>query len=90
VESVECEVTGRRAFKRYWSQVVPGDVVLVDWNAADGDGRPHITHAAVVTRVSANDIFLTYHTTNRLNKSLNALKAAPDNRNAAWWVVSAT
>ncbi len=84
------EVTGRRSFVRYWSQVQPGDIVLVDWNGKDGDGHPHIIHSAIATTVGASDIYLTYHTHNRLDKSLKALQADPANANAVWWVVSAT
>jgi hypothetical protein len=79
--------TGRGRFVRYWSQVTFGDVVMVDWGNLDTPGPDY--HSMIVTDVNYApghpefDIKLTYHTNNRLHKSLNALKLA--NPNARWW-----
>lgn len=81
-------VTGRRVYVRYWNQIQLGDVVLVDWNGPDASGRLHVDHSMIVTyRALPNDLYLTYHTTNRLNKSLRALQSV--NGNARWWIISA-
>jgi putative amidase-like protein len=80
--------SNRGRFVRYWSLVELGDVVMVDWS---GPGAPYDYHSMVVTRIDGVvgdpgwDIRLTYHTNNRLHKSLRSLMASPDNSNAVWW-----
>lgn len=78
---------GRGRYVKYWSNVDRGDVVMVDWNGAATP--PRQMHSAVVTRVDGSpgkptfDLRLTYHTNNRLHKSLRDLVGA--NPGATWW-----
>lgn len=78
----------RGRFVRWFSHLQLGDVVLVDWN---GPAPGAFFHSMVVTRIVGVpgqpnfDLLLTYHTNNRLDKSLKALRADPANEGATWW-----
>jgi hypothetical protein len=82
----------RGTFVRYWSRLAPGDLIQVDWQggAFDHDGaNVSPTHTMVVTGLvhaadgSLKDILVTYHTTNRRNKSLVSLQRTFPH--AVWW-----
>lgn len=66
--------------------LVPGDILQVDWNDANGNPVPdgHIDHTMIVTQKDAyGNIFLTYHSNSRLNKPFSdLLKEKP---NAKWY-----
>jgi hypothetical protein len=77
-----------------WADVVPGDVIFVDWDGQNpGNGYLNINHAMIVTSTSGvaqgnvylGDILITQHTTNRKDYHLsNDTAQFP---NARWWVM---
>jgi hypothetical protein len=80
----------RGQFVRYFSDAAVGDVVFVDWSGPNPTLAP--IHSMIVTRIdfwpghSQFDLRLTYHTNNRVDKSLRALRADPNNDRAVWWL----
>ena len=80
--------SGAKAANANWAQVVPGDILMVDWT---GDGS--LDHMMIVTstsgkawgQVKLSDIKITQHTTNRKNYALtNDTSAYP---NSKWWIM---
>jgi hypothetical protein len=66
----------RGTIARYFSDLVPGDILQVDWNDTKNNPTPdgHIDHTMVVTsKDSRGQIYLTYHSNSRLNKPLSEL-----------------
>ena len=58
--------SGRTSIRTYVSSSLPGDILQVKWA---GDTR--MSHSTIVTKKDSVDIYLTYHSTNRLNKSFS-------------------
>ena len=48
--------------------IMPGDLMYFDWS---GDGQ--IDHSSIITEIDGNEIYLTYHSTDRKNKPLSAI-----------------
>ena len=70
----------------------PGDVIAVDWNGRGRDGQDPVipSHTMVVTSryVMADGrtfVGITYHTSNRLDKSLRQLIKNHQKPPAVWW-----
>lgn len=64
--------SGRGFVADYFSQLIKGDLVQADWAPTDGN----ISHSMVVTDVSNGTAFLTYHSTNTKNRSLDEMRAS--------------
>lgn len=47
---------------------MPGDLMYFDWS---GDGN--IDHSSIITEIDGNEIYLTYHSTDRKNKPLSVI-----------------
>lgn len=78
--------SNRRIIAQSVSQLQPGDILQADWTGPQGhlpDGT--VDHTMVVTGKGTNgEVYLTYHTTNRLNRAFfsDLLRAEP---NARWY-----
>jgi Putative amidase domain len=64
------------------ADLVPGDVISVDFNPSAGDG---IDHTMLVSKKTTSGIFLAYHTNNTLDKSFTEFyNASPGAQYYAW------
>ncbi len=64
------------------ADLVPGDVISVDYNPSVGNG---IDHTMLVSKKTASGIFLAYHTNNTLDKSFTEFyNASPGAQYYAW------
>jgi hypothetical protein len=71
----------RGTLASYISNLVPGDILQIDFNR---DGR--IDHSMVVTRKdSYGNIYLTYHSTNWLNRSFSSIYSSYPTANYYGW-----
>jgi hypothetical protein len=72
--------SGRGFMADYFSDLIKGDIVQADWGPTP-DGN--ISHSMIVTDVSNGTAFLTYHSSNTRNRSLDDIKA--QNPGTKWY-----
>jgi Putative amidase domain/Concanavalin A-like lectin/glucanases superfamily len=76
--------SGRGVYVRYWSDLQPGDIVMVDWYGTKG----YPTHSMIVTATATTNsgihqVYLTYHTRDRKNMPITTLRT--EFPHAHWW-----
>ncbi len=79
--------------KPWYNYFEVGDIVQIDEFDSAGNWIPdgRIDHSMIVTAVSTNDMYMTYHTSNTVDKSLNQIIAevkqkSPNARFIGWHI----
>ncbi len=73
------------AHKPWYNYFSVGDIVQIDYTK-DGSWD----HSMIVTAISVNDMYMTYHTSNTKDKSLNQIMAEYPNAGFLGWHIKST